>query len=395
MGNRFSALAQYHRIILAHGVMAALVFLVLVPFSVMTARFYSRQPGMVIVYHAQLQVLAGLMLLAVFILGYFAVGPSRSLSNPHHGIGVAILVLFILQLVGGSLVHNTAKSRSLRRTIHQWSGRAIALLGIVQVPLGLTLYGSPKYLFVLYTLWMTFILVVYFALSYRSAGHRELYMSGARSEAGRTRVTESEYLSTDPKPREKRWTRWLGPLAADEGIWTFLQRRNKDRTRDRSRSRARSRSFSRSRVEPEVISSRRGSESYLGEKYSDMTPSRHEGGGMMKALGGALAGLGAGKLVSGFANRRRGRRDEEYSAVYTETPRRQVWARCSDDERAQRRLHRRLPPGPSLRDQHDSVAAVGESAARSPGPERPRRQRRARSRDASCDAPAPFRQPRL
>ncbi|KND92355.1 hypothetical protein TOPH_03084 [Tolypocladium ophioglossoides CBS 100239] len=214
MANRFSTLPQYHRIVLAHGILAALIFLLLVPVSVM-------------------------------------------------------------MLVGGRLVRHITKLRSLRIMIHQWSGRTIALLGIVQIPLGLTLYGSPKYLFILYALWMAFLILVYFILSYRSEGRRELYMSGARSEAGRTRVTESEFFSTDPKPHNGGWAKWLGPLAAGAGIWALL-RRNKDRDRVRSRSRSRSRSFSRS----------------------------------------------AGKLISGFMNRRQSRRDEEYSAVSTETPRR-------------------------------------------------------------------------
>ena len=219
MGNRFATLPQYHRIVLAHGIMGALIFLLLVPVSVMLARFYSREPGYAIVYHAQLHISSGLMLLVVFILGFFAVGPERSLTNPHHGIGVAIFVLFILQLVGGRLVRHITKLRSLRIMIHQWSGRAIALLGIVQVPLGLTLYGSPKYLFVLYTHWMTFLLLLYFILSYRAAGRRDYYMHGSRSEAGNTRVTESEYFSDAPRHEHSGTMKWLGPLAAGAGIW--------------------------------------------------------------------------------------------------------------------------------------------------------------------------------
>ncbi|OAQ87289.1 cytochrome b561/ferric reductase transmembrane [Purpureocillium lilacinum] len=323
MANRFRTLDQYHRIVLAHGIMAAIVFLLLVPVSVMMARFYSSRPGYAIAYHAQIHVFAGLMVLVVFILGFFAVGPERNLTNPHHGIGVAIFVMFILQLVGGRLVRHITKLRSLRIMIHQWSGRAIALLGIVQVPLGLTLYGSPKYLFILYALWMTFLLVVYFFLSWRSAGRRELYMGGARSEGGRTRITESEFFSdADPKQHKGGWSKWLGPLAAGAGIWALLRGRKKDRDRARSRSRSRSRSsFSRSRA-PEVMSSRRGSGTYLTEKYSELPPEKSGGGGFMKVLGGAAAAIGAGKLVSGFMNRRRDRRDEEYSAVSTETPRR-------------------------------------------------------------------------
>ncbi|PFH56440.1 hypothetical protein XA68_16493 [Ophiocordyceps unilateralis] len=276
-----------------------------------------------------MQVLAGLMLLAVFILGYFAVGPSRSLTNPHHGIGVAIFVLFIIQLVGGRLIRHIVKMRSLRIMVHQWFGRAIALLGIVQVPLGLTLYGSPKFLFVLYALWITFLLLLYFALSYRSAGRRELYMSGgaARSDAGRSRLTESEYLSNNPRPEPGSGLKWLGPLAALGGLALASRRkkaRDRSRSRSRSRSRARSRSYSRSRA-GDVVHSRRGSESYLSDKDTELVPPRtgRDGrGGFIKVVEGAAAAFGVSKLVSGLTGRRRSGRDDDYSAVSTETPRR-------------------------------------------------------------------------
>lgn len=50
--------------------------------------------------------------------------------------------------------------------IHHWFGRTIALLGLAQVPLGLTLYGSPVALFVLYALAVFALLVIYFILSH-------------------------------------------------------------------------------------------------------------------------------------------------------------------------------------------------------------------------------------
>src|SRR6478735_7007523 len=128
MGNRFSTLTQYHGLVLAHAVLGTIIFLFLIPFSVMTARFYSRRPGWAIKYHAQLNVFSVLLLVPVFILGYFAVGPQRSLTNPHHGIGVAIFTLFLLQVFGGWVVRRITKARSLRIMIHQWMGRSIALL---------------------------------------------------------------------------------------------------------------------------------------------------------------------------------------------------------------------------------------------------------------------------
>ncbi|KAH7326367.1 hypothetical protein B0I35DRAFT_457622 [Stachybotrys elegans] len=322
MGNRFSTFGQYHILIRAHAVMAVIVFLFLLPTSVMIARFYTNRPGWAIRYHAQLNILSGLLLLAVFILGFFAVGPERALTNPHHGIGVAIFVLFVLQIVGGRLVRHITKSRSLRLMLHQWSGRAVVLLGMAQVPLGLTLYGSPLYLFIMYAVWMALLVLVYFILSYRSESRREFFMSGARSEGGRTGVTETEYLESEhnkPSGGGGGWAKWLGPAAAGAGAFALLRGRKKDRDGQRGRSVSRSRSRG-----PEVIPSRRGSTSFVeDEKYSELPPAKKSsGGGVMRTVGGFAAALGVGKLVSGFMNRRERQREEEYSAVSTETPRR-------------------------------------------------------------------------
>ena len=321
MGNRFSTLTQYHHIILAHGILAALVFLLFIPTAVMTVRFYTGRPGFAVRYHARLQIISALLLIVVFMLGNLAVGPKRSLTNPHHGIGVAIFVLFLVQFIGGRLIYHIQKAHSLRVTLHQWCGRAIALLGIVQIPLGLTLYGSPRYLFILYAVWMGFLLVLYFILNFRSGSRRELIHDGPRSQAGRTRVTDSEFFSDHgQEPSSNKW-KWLGALGAGGAAWYWLRGRRKDRGEPSSRSGSPS---YRSRG-PEVVASRRGSASYYdSEKYTELSPQRRSGGGgnLMKGLAGAAAFVGAGKLFSNFMDRRKGGRDEEYSAVSTETPRR-------------------------------------------------------------------------
>ncbi|KAF4984155.1 hypothetical protein FZEAL_600 [Fusarium zealandicum] len=335
MGNRFSTLKQYHTLVAAHAVMGAMIFLFLIPFSVMTARFYASRPGWAVKYHAQVNIFAGLMLIAVFILGYFSVGPERSLTNPHHGIGVAIFALFLVQLIGGRLVRRITKSRSLRIMLHQWFGRAIALLGIIQVPLGLTLYGSPLYLFILYAVWMFILVILYFILSWRSSDRREYYMSGARSElppseATRTRVTESEYFASDYQTDvTKSKKNWLGPLAAGAGLAALLRGRSKNKNQDQDGSRVRSRSPSLDRSRgPHTLTSRTGSASYLTgiteEKYSEVSRKEKAGGG-----GGGfakfLAILGLGKFASGLTSKKDRPRDEDYSdytAVSTDTPRR-------------------------------------------------------------------------
>lgn len=386
MGNRFSTLTQYHSLILAHGVLGAIVFLFLVPAAILYARFYTRRPGYAIRYHAYLNILSALMTVCLFILGWFAVGPNRSLTNPHHGIGVAILTLILLQIVGGRLIKNI-RGRSLRVMLHQWFGRAIALLGIAQVPLGLTLYGSPKVLFILYAVWMGFLLLLYFILSYRAHDRPDYHIHEERSEVTRTERTDHK--------SSRGASGWLGPVAAGTGIWALLRGRKRgqeDRERSGSRSRA-SRVHSRSRSRaPEVIPSRRGS--YVEEeKYSDrysVKPTRKStggaegGGGFMNKLAGAGAGLGAGALIGRMMGRPSRREDEEYSAVAHDTPSRRRRSRSvrrhggtvlsdySDESEEYRRDGRRSPllPGPG----GPSTMAAAISAAESrPGGSRPTR----------------------
>ena len=111
MGNRFRDLPQYHSLIRGHGVVAAITFLLIVPSAIMIVRFYSRQPRLALRVHIWLQILTLLLTTVVFALGWLAVGPKRSLSNPHHGIGLAIYVLVVVQFFGGWWVHSREKKR--------------------------------------------------------------------------------------------------------------------------------------------------------------------------------------------------------------------------------------------------------------------------------------------
>lgn len=111
MGNRFASMAEYHGLIKAHAIIAAITFLGIVPCAILTARFYYRDPRFALKTHISLQVLTLILSTVVLVLGYFAVGPSRSLTNPHHGIGVAIYVLIIIQALGGSIIHKIEKGK--------------------------------------------------------------------------------------------------------------------------------------------------------------------------------------------------------------------------------------------------------------------------------------------
>lgn len=71
----------------------------------------------------------------------------KMVATPHNGIQF----LFADWLVG---------------QIHQWLGRAVFMLGLAQIPLGLYVYGSPKTLFILYAICTFLFLTAWFVLEY-------------------------------------------------------------------------------------------------------------------------------------------------------------------------------------------------------------------------------------
>lgn len=365
MGNRFRDFAQYHPLIKGHGIIATITFLFIVPAAILIARFYGRNPGWALHAHIYLQIMTVALSTVLFVLGFMAVGPSRSLSNPHHGIGVAIYVLILVQAIGGGWIYRREKGKARRKlpiklVLHQWFGRAIAILGIIQVPLGLTLYGSPKWTFVLYTLWMTFLLVLYFILSYRALAPIG-GVGGGLSSHGGTIITE-----------EKKKRSWLGPLAAGAGIAALLARRRSKR-KERERSTSRSRSRSRLEVIPSRRGSRRDSGSFIEEEKYE---SRHDEGGGLFSKAFKVAGVvGAGALVKSWYDRRQQRKEEDaYSSVAPDTPskrhgRHRRQDSVSDDSLSVHRMEQGRPilPGPG-----DPVAAAAAiSAAERPAVPRP------------------------
>ncbi|OSS46212.1 hypothetical protein B5807_08104 [Epicoccum nigrum] len=269
MGNRFRNMAGYKPLITAHGILAAITFLFVVPGAIFMARFYHRNPRLALRVHIWLQILTLLLATALIVLGFQAVGLERSLTNPHHGIGVALYTLVVVQVLGGSIIHRLEKGKErfkvpLKLILHQWIGRTVLLLGIAQIPLGLTLWGSPKVLFILFAVWAFILLIIYFALSYRNQPEMGF-------DDNTTYITER---TASTRSRRSRGGRGIGALAtagaAGAGL-AALASRNRSHSRSRSRRRGdettvlSSRPHSRSRVTDSQFT-----ESYLDdEKYND------------------------------------------------------------------------------------------------------------------------------
>lgn len=288
MGNRFRDMIGYKTIITAHAILAAITFLLVIPAAIFMARFYHRNPRTALRFHIWLQILAVLLSTAAFILGFQAVGRERSLSNPHHGVGVALYTLVMVQAFGGSVIHRLEKGKErfkipLKLMIHQWLGRLIALLGIVQVPLGLTLFGSPKVLFILFAVWTFVLLVLYFVLSYRNQPEMGF-------DDRTTFITERTGSTRSRRSRGHG----LGALATAGAAGAGLAA-----LRRRSRSRSRSR---RSDSRHEVLSSRRDSRSRINEsRFTDSYLSDEKYAGNQKK-GGTWKNrlLGAGAAAGGI-----------------------------------------------------------------------------------------------
>lgn len=109
MGNRFKSMTSYKTLIKGHAILACIVFLAIIPAAIMIKRFHTEKPLRAIKIHISLQILTVFLMTAVFVLGNIAVGSTRALTNPHHGIGLAIYVLVLGQFIGGWFVHSREK----------------------------------------------------------------------------------------------------------------------------------------------------------------------------------------------------------------------------------------------------------------------------------------------
>jgi len=227
MGARFADLPGYYNLVLAHGILAAITFLFLVPFAIMINRFYASNRFLAIRLHIWANILTVFLTTVVFILGCFQVGPQRSFTNPHHGIGLALFIAVLVQFVLGYLNHQRARGKKythppVRVILHHWLGRVVGLLGIAQVGLGLTVYGSPKSLFILYALAVFVLIVAYFildAMRARNAPHQDR--------------NDYEYASADGTPPRQKRKRLLalGEGAALGGVLGALASRFRGRRR--------------------------------------------------------------------------------------------------------------------------------------------------------------------
>jgi hypothetical protein len=126
--------------LIAHGVLASLAFVILFPSGAIAIRLASF-PGIVWL-HAAFQVFAYLVYIAAFGLGVYLATQLNLLNNYHPIIGIVVMVVLFFQPILGFMHHALFKKYS-HRTIwsyaHIWVGRLAITLGIINGGLGLKL----------------------------------------------------------------------------------------------------------------------------------------------------------------------------------------------------------------------------------------------------------------
>jgi len=130
--------SQRREMLIAHGVLASLAFVILFPAGAIAIRLASF-PG-VVWFHAAFQVFAYLVYIAAFGLGVYIASGMEMLDHYHPIIGIVVFILVFLQPFLGFVHHLLFKkhqSRTLWSYVHIWLGRVAITLGIINGGLGL------------------------------------------------------------------------------------------------------------------------------------------------------------------------------------------------------------------------------------------------------------------
>ncbi|KAF2683780.1 hypothetical protein K458DRAFT_478149 [Lentithecium fluviatile CBS 122367] len=127
-------------ILVAHGVLAALAFVIFFPMGSILIRLASFRGAWIV--HGLFQVFAYLVYTAAFGIGIYIVQnvPINLLDHYHPIIGIVVFVLLFFQPILG-LIHHFQFQKNHRRTFwsygHLWLGRIVITLGIINGGLGL------------------------------------------------------------------------------------------------------------------------------------------------------------------------------------------------------------------------------------------------------------------
>lgn len=137
-GNR----AMRSNILLAHGVLASLAFLVFFPVGAIIMRLGGFNS--VLKVHVATQILSWLLFATAFGLGLYYGVTGNYMSEAHPIIGIVLIAMLMFQPLAGWLHHKQFVRSGQRSAVshgHIWIGRIAIILGMINGGLGLQLGG--------------------------------------------------------------------------------------------------------------------------------------------------------------------------------------------------------------------------------------------------------------
>lgn len=233
--------------------------------------------------------------------------------------------------------------------IHRWMGCTLALLGIIQIPLGLTLYGSPKVLFILFAIAVFTLFVAFFVLSYLY--DNEGYPMGSEYDSRHSYVSGPS--SAEDQHHDGNLGKWAAAGLAGAALAKLFRRRSQGGSESHSYD---------------------SQTSYMDEKVSD--EGSRLGGWKKKLLElGALGGAAflAKKIFSKKDNHDDGSQSGRYSRAHTrsDSMSEETMSRMEDGRRPEP-THRtplnRPPSRPPSRPQSPGSSYLYSSAYTDPKP---------------------------
>ncbi|KAF3007668.1 hypothetical protein E8E13_009037 [Curvularia kusanoi] len=140
LGNSNGSSGGNSNILMAHGVLASLAFLVFFPLGAIIMRI-GRFNG-VLQAHIATQVLSWLLFVTAFGLGLYYGINGKYMSQAHPIIGIVLLAMLVFQPFAGWLHHRQFLRSGQRSAVshgHIWTGRIAIILGMINGGLGLQL----------------------------------------------------------------------------------------------------------------------------------------------------------------------------------------------------------------------------------------------------------------
>lgn len=172
-------MTKFDRMIIAHAILGTVGFLFLLPLGGLVARYFRTSTGVWFKAHQAIQsFVAGPIIFVGFVLGLTIVSQSGNphFEGPHTQCGLALFLLYVLQVILGNVIHlwkpkSAARRRPFQNYFHVFLGMLIIGLAFYQVRTGYSdvwMYATgrdplPRAADIVWYVWVVFIPVLYFA----------------------------------------------------------------------------------------------------------------------------------------------------------------------------------------------------------------------------------------